>query len=385
MDQQVAITMEQAQEEMNVFRRVFPDVRLITGDDIGKPFENGSAWLVDKSVTDRIASDALSGKKQISRLEFIGAQIYQIVAVYVETDGSPSVILMQKELSGDSTFSLNGHEELAAQFARNNTEIYIDALTGAYNRRYFEDRLKNSAVSAGVVMIDLDDFKMYNDTCGHDAGDAALRTTVEIIRRCIRATDILVRYGGDEFLLVMPGMTEERFSQQLRFMRRVIYKSEIPGFPGLHLSVSMGGVMAVKEPLASAITRADKNMYLAKNRKNAVVTEDTHPVSENSGRLNVLIVDDSELNREICRWHHERWDGGGYPDGLKGDEIPISAQIVSIADVYDALVSVRVYKKAFSHETAIQMILSGECGQFNPVLLECLTDIQYELRELCAQ
>lgn len=86
---------------------------------------------------------------------------------------------MQKELSGDSTFSLNGREELAAQLARNNTEIYIDALTGAYNRRYFEDRLKNSAVSAGVVMIDLDDFKMYNDTCGHDAGDAALRTTVE--------------------------------------------------------------------------------------------------------------------------------------------------------------------------------------------------------------
>lgn len=75
MDHQVAITMEQAQEEMNVFRRVFPDVRLITGDDIGKPFENGSAWLVDKSVTDRIASDALSGKKQISRLEFIGTQI----------------------------------------------------------------------------------------------------------------------------------------------------------------------------------------------------------------------------------------------------------------------------------------------------------------------
>ncbi len=134
MDQQVAITMEQAKEEMNIFRRVFPDVRLITGDDIGKPCENGSAGLIDKSVTDRIVSDALSGKKEISRLEFIGAQIYQIVAVYVETDGSPSVILMQKELSGDSTFSLNGREELAAQLARNNTEIYIDALTAAILR-----------------------------------------------------------------------------------------------------------------------------------------------------------------------------------------------------------------------------------------------------------
>lgn len=78
---------------------------------------------------------------------------------------------------------------------------------------------------------------------------------------------------------------------------------------------------------------------------------------------------------EICRWHHERYDGRGYPDGLKGDEIPLSAQIVALADVYDALTSERVYKKAFSHEKAIHMILNGECGQFNPVLLQCLTDI----------
>lgn len=78
---------------------------------------------------------------------------------------------------------------------------------------------------------------------------------------------------------------------------------------------------------------------------------------------------------EICRWHHERWDGRGYPDGLKGEEIPISAQIVSIADVYDALTSERVYKKAFTHETAMEMILNGECGSFNPLLLECLKEV----------
>lgn len=83
---------------------------------------------------------------------------------------------------------------------------------------------------------------------------------------------------------------------------------------------------------------------------------------------------------EITRWHHERWNGQGYPDGLKGDEIPISAQIVSMADVYDALTSERCYKKAFSHETAIQMIQNGECGAFNPVLIECLTEIQDELK-----
>ena len=84
---------------------------------------------------------------------------------------------------------------------------------------------------------------------------------------------------------------------------------------------------------------------------------------------------------EICRWHHERYDGKGYPDGLKGEEIPISAQVVSLADVYDALVSDRVYKKAYSHEKAIEMILNGECGMFNPLLLECLVEIQDKVRK----
>ena len=84
---------------------------------------------------------------------------------------------------------------------------------------------------------------------------------------------------------------------------------------------------------------------------------------------------------QICRWHHERYDGGGYPDGLSGDNIPIAAQVVSIADVYDALVCRRVYKEAYSGEKALDMILSGECGSFNPILLECLCDISSKLIE----
>ena len=88
-----------------------------------------------------------------------------------------------------------------------------------------------------------------------------------------------------------------------------------------------------------------------------------------------------EVAYQICRWHHERYDGKGYPDGLKGEEIPISAQVVSLADVYDALVSDRVYKKAYSHEKAMEMILNGECGVFNPLLLECLVEIQDKVRK----
>ena len=89
-----------------------------------------------------------------------------------------------------------------------------------------------------------------------------------------------------------------------------------------------------------------------------------------------------KLAYEICRWHHERYDGKGYPDGFVGEEIPISAQVVSLADVYDALVSERVYKKAFSHEKALEMIQNGDCGTFNPLLLQCMTEAQDKLKTM---
>ena len=110
----------------------------------------------------------------------------------------------------------------------------------------------------------------------------------------------------------------------------------------------------------------------------------THTVVGSQMMDNLPIHNDEPLvkvARAICRWHHERYDGRGYPDGLKGDEIPIGAQVVALADVYDALTSERVYKKAFPHETAVQMILDGQCGAFNPLLLECLTEMAGRLAE----
>ena len=109
-----------------------------------------------------------------------------------------------------------------------------------------------------------------------------------------------------------------------------------------------------------------------------------HPIIGASILKNLALHQDEPIVKvayEICRWHHERYDGGGYPDGLKGEQIPISAQIVSLADVYDALVSNRIYKKAYSHKEAVRMILAGECGAFNPLLLECLEEIQGKIKE----
>lgn len=92
-----------------------------------------------------------------------------------------------------------------------------------------------------------------------------------------------------------------------------------------------------------------------------------------------------EVAYEICRWHHERFDGRGYPDGLKGSEIPISAQVVAIADVYDALTSERCYKAAIPHEEALQMIADGKCGAFDPLLIDCLMSVADRLKEALSQ
>ena len=121
------------------------------------------------------------------------------------------------------------------------------------------------------------------------------------------------------------------------------------------------------------------------------LTDEEFKIMKTHSELGAAIIKDMDFPQdhplvhtawEICRWHHERWDGKGYPDGLKGEEIPISAQVVSIVDVYDALTSERCYKKAFDHDTAIQMILDGQCGQFNPILLKCLKELSLQLSKM---
>ena len=642
MREQDKMTMEQAEAKMSCLREVFPFVRLVKGsvlkDREREPAEGlpracqcYEFWKKDKPCENCISRDVLDSQGEESKIEFIDDQMYQVFSRYVEIDGEPYVMEMIKDLDERTLLDSEGYEKLLSHLTVYNEKLYKDALTGAYNRRFYEDEVKDMNGPAGVAVIDLDDFKIYNDTYGHHAGDLVLETAADIIRRYVRKSDMLIRYGGDEFLLILPDIQSDIFAAKLKMIQERIYEATIAGYNRLQMSVSIGGVMFNSGDIKEAVSRADKLMYRAKKRKNMVVTEwdvkdnpKKAPEEESEDlRQQILIVDDSEMNRailteilqkdyrilnaedgeqcieileqkgtaislilldlvmpkmdgfevlavmnkkqwiedipvimissedsakfiqkayefgvtdyigrpfdakvvyqrvfntiklyakqrhllslitrqiyekehsnrimitilsqivefrngesgphvmhiniltellleqlmkrsndyhmtwseqqmivtasslhdigkigiaesilnkpgrltdeefeimkthtligasilekmelyqdeplvqiarDICRWHHERYDGRGYPDGLKGDQIPISVQMVALADVYDALVSERVYKKAYSHEQALRMILNGECGAFNPLLLQCLMDIKDKIK-----
>ena len=576
------------------------------------------------------AKAALRDGAERSKLEYFAPDIAQLTARPVEVDGKICVLELVHAMPDSTLVETDESEHLLSQLTGYDTMLYHDALTGVYNRRYYEDIAGSLVGDAGVAVMDLDDFKIYNDTYGHHGGDVALETAANVARRNIRQSDALIRFGGDEFLLVLPHITPEMFERKLTAIHREIRAAQVPGFPHLHITVSVGGVIkAADETLSNAVRRADLLMYRSKEQKDRVVFADASlpgalpPLPDTPEKPQILIVDDSDMNRailseilgkdfrileamngeeclsqlhehpsdialvlldlimpdmdgfevlsrlnrnhiiedvpvimlsgeesdeyirkayemgasdyvtrpfdakvvyqrvlntiklyakqrrlvtlvsdqirsreknvslmvailsqivefrngesalhvqhirtlteyilewltthsdsrlithqdiiplasalhdigkigipdsilnkpgrltdeefrimkthttlgakilnemkpyypdeplletayQIARWHHERWDGKGYPDGLAGDDIPLAAQVVSLADVYDALTSERCYKKAFPHEKAIHMILNGECGAFNPLLLECLRQIEGGLQQ----
>ncbi len=609
-----AMTRQQAEQEMEQLRKVFPSVRMLTAEQVQAGEALGDA-----------ARQALEEKTTHSRMEYRGQELYEVTALFAQVEGTPCVLELERRLDRVMLLDPEESEQLFNNLAEYRGKLYRDAVTGAYNERYYQEKYRSRILTAGVAVLRVDDFKAANDVYGRCAGNSVLETVAGVLRRNLGEKDRLIRRGEDRLLLLLPEVGQSDFGQKLEHLRLQLAAAGVPGYSHLHISVSIGGVWIQDGEVSAAVEHAERLATYAQMQKNTVITEQqpertaAAPVHR---RQSVLIVDDSELNRKmlgqmlgsrfdiaeaasgeaclqlleqnatgisivlldihmpgidgftvleemnqknlleqipvimissedtvdavrrafdlgasdyisrpfdakvvyqriintiqlyakqrrlsamaadlafekerasrmmigilsqvvekrngesrdhvqrvaqltsmllaglaqktdrypltremrrtiataaalhdigkmeicedllhkegplteaerrtlqshtllgaqmleeqpecrddafartaynICRWHHERYDGGGYPDGLQGEQIPIEAQVVGLADVYERLVSRPVDGHARTHSEVVQMICTGVCGAFNPLLLDCLQDMESEI------
>lgn len=609
-----AMTRQQAEQEMEQLRKVFPSVRMLTAEQVQAGEAVGDA-----------ARQALEEKTTHSRMEYRGQELYEVTALFAQVEGTPCVLELERRLDRIMLLDPEESEQLFNNLAEYRGKLYRDAVTGAYNERYYQEKYSSRILTAGVAVLRVDDFKAANDVYGRYAGNSVLETVAGVLRRNLGEKDRLIRRGEDRLLLLLPEVGQSDFGQKLEHLRLQLEAAGVPGYSHLHISVSIGGVWIRDGEVSAAVEHAERLATYAQMQKNTVITEQqpertaAAPVHR---RQSVLIVDDSELNRKmlgqmlgsrfdiaeaasgeaclqlleqnatgisivlldihmpgidgftvleemnqknlleqipvimissedtvdavrrafdlgasdyisrpfdakvvyqriintiqlyakqrrlsamaadlafekerasrmmigilsqvvekrngesrdhvqrvaqltsmllaglaqktdrypltremrrtiataaalhdigkmeicedllhkegplteaerrtlqshtllgaqmleeqpecrddafartaynICRWHHERYDGGGYPDGLQGEQIPIEAQVVGLADVYERLVSRPVDGHARTHSEVVQMICTGVCGAFNPLLLDCLQDMEAEI------
>ena len=609
-----SMTRQQAEQEMEQLRKVFPSVRMLTAEQVQAGEAVGDA-----------ARQALEEKTTHSRMEYRGQELYEVTALFAQVEGTPCVLELERRLDRIMLLDPEESEQLFNNLAEYRGKLYRDAVTGAYNERYYQEKYRSRILTAGVAVLRVDDFKAANDVYGRYAGNSVLETVAGVLRRNLGEKDRLIRRGEDRLLLLLPEVGQSDFGQKLEHLRLQLAAAGVPGYSHLHISVSIGGVWIRDGEVSAAVEHAERLATYAQMQKNTVITEQqpertaAAPVHR---RQSVLIVDDSELNRKmlgqmlgsrfdiaeaasgeaclqlleqnatgisivlldihmpgidgftvleemnqknlleqipvimissedtvdavrrafdlgasdyisrpfdakvvyqriintiqlyakqrrlsamaadlafekerasrmmigilsqvvekrngesrdhvqrvaqltsmllaglaqktdrypltremrrtiataaalhdigkmeicedllhkegplteaerrtlqshtllgaqmleeqpecrddafartaynICRWHHERYDGGGYPDGLQGEQIPIEAQVVGLADVYERLVSRPVDSHARTHSEVVQMICTGVCGAFNPLLLDCLQDMEVEI------
>lgn len=316
MNQNVKITRQQAEEEAKMLEKVFDVVRFLEGDFFEQMQDDPRIgvkigmcqcydfWKKNKPCENCTSMKAYAEKKQKTKLEFLDADVFLVISRYLEIDDEACVMELVKHLENDTLIDTDGRDKLVGKLKGYQDKLYIDPVTGVYNRRYFEDEIRNMQNSAGVAMIDLDDFKLYNDIYGHDMGDQVLCIVADVIKNCIRKTDKLIRYGGDEFLLILSDMVRGTLRGKLLQIQEAIENATIPNCPRLKLTASIGGVISEDGQIDEAIAKADQLMYKAKDHKAQVITECDKTIFKKEKIQNkprILIVDDSEFNRAILK------------------------------------------------------------------------------------
>lgn len=316
MNQNVKITRQQVAEEAKMLEKVFDVVRFLEGDFFEQMQDDPRIgvkigmcqcydfWKKNKPCENCTSMKAYAEKKQKTKLEFLDADVFLVISRYLEIDDEACVMELVKHLENDTLIDTDGRDKLVGKLKGYQDKLYIDPVTGVYNRRYFEDEIRNMQNSAGVAMIDLDDFKLYNDIYGHDMGDQVLCIVADVIKNCIRKIDKLIRYGGDEFLLILSDMVRGTLRGKLLQIQEAIENATIPNCPRLKLTASIGGVISEDGKIDEAIAKADQLMYKAKDHKAQVITECDKTIFKKEKIQNkprILIVDYSEFNRAILK------------------------------------------------------------------------------------
>lgn len=221
-------------------------------------------WGKTQRCKNCVSSKAFEKRGQVSKLEFADDSIFQIISKYVEISGKPYVLEMIYKDNDGVLLSAYGKTDFMDNIVNYNRQLYHDALTGAYNRRYYEEQAKSMRYIDAVAMLDANNFKGINDHYGHAAGDCLLKAVCESIKECIRSSDILIRLGGDEFVLLMANIPEIVFYQKISEIKQRISEIKLPDYPDIKCAAAIGGVYGI-QPIENALTEADRLMYLDKN------------------------------------------------------------------------------------------------------------------------
>lgn len=221
-------------------------------------------WGKTQRCKNCVSSKAFEKRGQVSKLEFADDSIFQIISKYVEISEKPYVLEMIYKDNDGVLLGAYGKTDFMDNIVNYNRQLYHDALTGAYNRRYYEEQAKSMRYIDAVAMLDANNFKGINDHYGHAAGDCLLKAVCESIKACIRSSDILIRLGGDEFVLLMANIPEIVFYQKISEIKQRISEIKLPDYPDIKCAAAIGGVYGI-QPIENALTEADRLMYLDKN------------------------------------------------------------------------------------------------------------------------
>jgi putative two-component system response regulator len=266
----------EAQLAMEYLGLVFDSVRLVDVDNCrvvdpectsrcqrGRCFD---CWKKTDRCENCTSATCLATKHRTSKLEYVDDKIYRAQSMYVEVDGKPYVLEMVNQVANENMLEGYSRESIIAAIGAHNKTLYTDPVTSVYNRRYYEDKLRHLSDARSVAMMDVDDFKHINDTWGHQAGDVALARIAQAIRDCVRTTDSVVRYGGDEFVVVFRGIPEEVFQRKLLEIQASVSAVHIEAYPDIRCSVSVGGCCG-QGTVAELLSQADREMYRNKRNK----------------------------------------------------------------------------------------------------------------------